>query len=257
MSRKLTLTNLGRCRFCSATFRVWVIQTALQICGFVHLTTQSRSLTEQLAFDQDDVLVAALRNGDEAAFSYVIERHHAAMVRVATLFCRDEDVAEEVAQETWIAVLKGIEQFEARSSLKTWIFSILSNKAKTRGQRESRSVAFSDLLSAAVEDAEFEPTVDQTRFKQDGWWTDARHPHHWETTPEAAYQSAEVRSFIAQAIQALPPNQHQVILLRDVQGWSSDEVCNVLGISETNQRVLLHRARAKVRNTLEPYFDEH
>jgi RNA polymerase sigma-70 factor, ECF subfamily len=214
-------------------------------------------LVDQLAFAQEDMLVAALRNGDEAAFSYLIDRHHTAMVRVATLFCRDENVAEEVAQETWIAVLKGIEHFEARSSLKTWIFSILSNKAKTRGQRESRSVAFSDLMRDADEGADLEPTIDQSRFKEDGWWVDARHPHHWETTPEAAYQSAEIRGCIAQAIQSLPPHQHQVITLRDIQGWSSDEVCNVLGISETNQRVLLHRARAKVRNALEPYFDEH
>ena len=234
-----------------------VRRVLLQICGFARLTTQSRSLIDQIAFDQDDVLVAALRNGDEAAFSYLIERHHALMVRVATLFCRDEDVAEEVAQETWIAVLKGVEHFEARSSLKTWIFNILANKAKARGQRERRSVAFSDLMKGEDQDAELEPVVDPARFKADGWWVDETHPHPWETTPEAAYQSAEVRGRIAQAIQALPPTQHQVILLRDVQGWSSEEVCNVLGISQTNQRVLLHRARAKVRNTLEPYFDEH
>ena len=224
------------------------------------LAAQSSALTTSFAFDQDDVVIAALRGDDERAFSYLVDRHHTAMVRVATLFCRDQNVAEEVAQETWIAVLKGLDKFEARSSLKTWIFSILSNKAKTRGVRESRSVTFSDLAGADEEAADFEPAVDPARFKEDGWWVDATHPHSWQTTPEAApeaaYQSAEMRQHIQQAIESLPLHQRQVITCRDVEGWSSQEVCNVLGVSETNQRVLLHRARAKVRSALEHYIDE-
>jgi RNA polymerase sigma-70 factor (ECF subfamily) len=214
-------------------------------------------LVAQLAFDQDDVLIASLRSGDENAFTYLVDCHYASMVRVAVLFCRDQDAAEEVVQETWIAVLKGLEKFEARSSLKTWIFSILANKAKTRGMRESRSVAFSELAAQADEEGDGnESLVDPARFKEDGWWRETTHPHRWETTPEAAYQSAEIRGCIQQALDLLPHNQCQVITLRDLEGWSSEEVCNALDISETNQRVLLHRARSKVRNALERYFDD-
>ena len=220
------------------------------------MTAKWAILIAQLVFDQDEVIIAALRRGDEQAFSYLVDRYHAAMVRVATLFCRDQNVAEEVVQETWIAVLKGSDKFESRSSLKTWIFSIVSNKAKTRGVRESRSVTFSDLAGADEEATAVEATVDPARFKEDGWWVDATHPNSWATTPDTAYQSSEVRAYIQQAIESLPLNQRWVITYRDIEGWSSQEVCNVLDVSETNQRVLLHRARAKVRSALEHYFDE-
>ncbi len=219
------------------------------------------ALVDPFAFTQDDQLVAALRNGDEAAFSYLVDNHHNAMVRVATLYCRDEHVAEEVVQETWIAVLKGVEHFEARSSLKTWIFSILSNKAKTRGQRESRSVPFSQLVAAEIDVND--PAVDPLHFDTpatnanwEGWWHDDHHPSPWQNLPESNILAEEVRARVNWAITQLPTCQGQVITMRDVLAYGSDEVCNIMGISETNQRVLLHRARSKVRNALQKYFDE-
>ena len=222
---------------------------------------QYDELVAQPVFAQDDVLIAALRDGDEAAFSFLIDRYHTSLVRLATTFCRDEHVAEEVVQETWIAVLKGIEHFEGRSSLKTWLFSILSNKAKTRGVRESRSVAFSQLVNDEVEADD--PAVDPTYFDTPatnaawvGWWHDDHHPSPWQNMPEGHALASELRACISRAIAQLPTCQGQVITLRDVLGYESDEACNVLGISETNQRVLLHRARSKVRRALEKYFDE-
>lgn len=182
------------------------------------------------------------------------------MVRVAMIYCRNQGAAEEVAQETWLALLKGIHQFEARSSLKTWLFSILANKAKTRGQRDSRAITFTELAAMqgdAGENANDEGVVDVARFKPDGWWRDDRHPVDWQTTPEAAYQSTEIRACIQQSLAALPANQQQVMILRDIEGFEAESVCNIMGISETNQRVLLHRARAKVRNALESYFGKH
>ncbi len=217
---------------------------------------QNPRLAAQLIFEQETLLIDALRRGDEAAFTYLIDCHHAAMLRVAMLFCREQNVAEEVVQETWIAVLNGIDRFEGRASLKTWIYSILSNKAKTRGQRESRSVAFSKLSSANEEINLFDPAVDPQRLKEDGWWRDDKHPSPWEITPEAAYESSEIRDCVQRSIASLPPNQRQVITFRDLNGMDPLEVCNILGISETNQRVLLHRARSKVRRALEHYFDE-
>ena len=201
-------------------------------------------------------LVEALRRGDEAAFEALIEQYHTSLVNLAMLYVPNRSVAEEVAQETWLGVLQGINRFEARSSLKTWIFRILTNSAKTRGQRESRSVPFSSLVDAETES--FEPAVDPARFlpaDHPDW------PHHWATaprswseTPEERLLSGETRRCIREAIAALPPHQREIITLRDVDGWSSEEVCNVLGITETNQRVLLHRARSKVRRALAEYL---
>jgi RNA polymerase sigma-70 factor (ECF subfamily) len=165
-------------------------------------------------------------------------------------------VAEELAQETWLAVLQGLNRFESRSSLKTWIFTILTNKAKTRSQREKRSISFSDLdetLSAL-------PTVDSDRFnlptaeKSPNHWAAESKPGTWAGIPEDTLVSQEVMELIGQAIGALPENQRIVITLRDIHELSSMEVCNVLSISETNQRVLLHRARAGVRQALENYW---
>jgi RNA polymerase sigma-70 factor (ECF subfamily) len=153
-------------------------------------------------------------------------------------------------------VLQGINRFEARSSLKTWIFRILTNSAKTRGQRESRSVPFSSLVDPETEP--FEPAVDPARFlpaDHPNWphhW--ASPPRSWSDTPEERLLSGETRQCIRDAIAALPPHQREIITLRDVDGWSSEEVCNVLGITETNQRVLLHRARSKVRRALAEYL---
>lgn len=192
-------------------------------------------------------LVGALQAGDEDAFMSLVERYHPSLVRIARMYVPSNEVAEEVVQETWIAVLEGIGRFERRSSLKTWIYSILVNIAKTRGQRERRSIPFS--ASAPLGAAE--PAVDPERFLADGGW--ALGPKPWET-PEESLLSGETRELILRTIDGLPDSQREVITLRDVAGWSSQEVCNALEISETNQRVLLHRARSKVRTALEHYF---
>jgi RNA polymerase sigma-70 factor, ECF subfamily len=205
----------------------------------------------------DQQQLAALRAGDEGAFAGLVRRHHAAMVRFASVYVPSRAVAEEVVQETWLAVLGGLDRFEGRSSLKTWIFRILTHKALTRGAREHRTVPFSALFDPAKDEGE--PAVDPERFfsarpQQPGEWTDP--PRRWEGAPEERLLSRETLARVGAAIDALPPSQREVILLRDVEGWASSEVCNVLGITETNQRVLLHRARSKVRRALEVYLDE-
>jgi len=198
--------------------------------------------------EEDLRQVAAIRAGDEAAFISLVECHHRAMVRLAGAYVLP-GVAEEVAQEAWIGVLKGLHQFEGRSSLKAWIFRILVNCAQFRGAREARAVPFSSL-----ETESHEPAVAGERFQ------DAEHPRwpgHWVKYPEPWSDerliSEETLHFVAKAMDALPPNQREVMRLRDVEGWSSAEVCEALNISEANQRVLLHRARSKVRQAIEPY----
>jgi RNA polymerase sigma-70 factor, ECF subfamily len=188
-----------------------------------------------------------LRAGDESAFMELVERHHAALVRLARSFVSSRAVAEDVAQETWLGVLNGLDRFEGRSSLKTWIFRILVNRAKTRGERESRSVPFSSL-----EGADGEPSVDPDRFVEAGAW--ASPPRSWEGEPEERLLAGEAREVIDAAIEKLPPAQRQVITLRDIDGLDADEVVDVLDITDGNQRVLLHRARSKVRQALEDYL---
>src|SRR4051794_3172208 len=201
----------------------------------------------------EQALVAALRQGDEAAFELLLDRHHGAMVALAVHYVRDRAVAEEVAQETWLAVLKGIDRFEGRAALKTWIFQILVNRAKTRGIREGRTVPLSALENPALEGSE--PAVAPDRFlppdhaQWPGHWASA--PQRWDDDPEAAALTGEMRGWIEAAIAALPESQRLIITLRDVQGWTPDEVCESLGITDGNQRVLLHRARARVRTALE------
>ncbi len=201
-------------------------------------------------------LLEALRAGDEAAFIFLVEQHHRSLVRLARMFVHDDQTAEELAQEAWLAVLHGLDRFEARSSLKTWIFTILTNKARTRGQREKRSISFSELDKTASAS----PTVDPDRFnppaaeKWPNHWSEGREPLPWAGVPEDSLIANETMDLIVRAIEALPENQRIVITLRDIHELSSSEVCNILGISETNQRVLLHRARAKVREMLEKYL---
>jgi RNA polymerase sigma-70 factor, ECF subfamily len=202
---------------------------------------------------QDEQLVAALRAGDESAFAGLVDRYQAAFVRVALMYVRDRAVAEEVAQETWLAVLNGIDGFQARSSLKTWLFRILTNRAKTRGERERRSVPFS-----AIGEAD-EPSVNPDHFQvqgdqHPGGWRDF--PHSWEGDPEERLLAGETRRLILATIEELPPVQRAVITLRDIEGFGADDVCNVLELSDTNQRVLLHRARSRVRRALEQYLGE-
>jgi RNA polymerase sigma-70 factor (ECF subfamily) len=202
---------------------------------------------------EDRELVEALRRGDEAAFMRVVNAYGPALLRVARMYVPSGAVAEEVVQETWIGVLNGIDRFEGRSSLKTWIFRILTNIAKTRGQRERRSVPFSSAAGAAAG----EPAVDPDRFLPSGderaraW---AIGPTPWPD-PEESLLSGETREEILEAIDHLPPAQREVITLRDVEGWSSEEVRNAMEISETNQRVLLHRARSKVRGAIERHLN--
>ena len=205
--------------------------------------------------DQPDrELVAALRAGDEEAFVRIVREWHGSLLRVARIFVPTRTLAEEVVQETWIGVFNGIDRFETRSSLKTWIFRILTNIAKTRGQREGRTVPFSALERP---DAVPEAAVDADRFLSPDH---ERWPGHWaskpEPWPEERLLAAETRELVDRAIEQLPPAQRAVISLRDVEGWSSEETRNALGVSETNQRVLLHRARSKVRQALEGYLME-
>jgi RNA polymerase sigma-70 factor (ECF subfamily) len=194
-------------------------------------------------------LVAALRAGDESAFRELIAMYHAMLVRVARAYVPTQTAAEEVAADTWLAVLEGIDRFQERSSLKTWIFRILTNKAKTRGMRERRSLPFSALESE-------ESSVDPDRFHG----PEHRWPGHWAAPPqgfpEERLLAAETREVVEQAIERLPPAQRAVISLRDIEGWDAEEVRNALTLSETNQRVLLHRARSAVRAALESYLEE-
>jgi RNA polymerase sigma-70 factor (ECF subfamily) len=200
----------------------------------------------------DEQLVAALRAGDEEAFRTVVRDWHASLLRVARIFVPTRALAEEVVQETWLRVLGALDRFEGRSALRTWVFRILVNTAKTRAQREGRTIPFSALQDAArVPEAAVEPE----RFLPDDH---PRYPGHWASPPadlpEERVLAAETREVIAGAIEALPASQRAVISLRDVEGWSSDEVCNALDLTEVNQRVLLHRARAKVRSAVEEHL---
>jgi RNA polymerase sigma-70 factor, ECF subfamily len=200
----------------------------------------------------DAQLVAALRAGDEETFRRLVREWHSPLLRVAQIFVPSRAVAEEVVQETWLRVLGALDRFEGRSSLKTWVFRILVNTAKTRAQREGRTIPFSALQNPGhVPEAAVEPE----RFLPDGH---DRWPGHWSSLPrslpEESLLAAETRERIAAAIDALPSSQRAVISLRDIEGWSADEVRNALDLSEVNQRVLLHRARAKVRRALEEYL---
>jgi RNA polymerase sigma-70 factor, ECF subfamily len=201
---------------------------------------------------EDHALVQRLREGDESAFAELIDRYGATMVRVAQMYVRDRGTAEEVVQETWLAVLNGIDRFEERSSLKTWLFRILTNRAKTRGERDGRTVPFSSLAGAGEED---EPSVDPDRFLG----PDSPHPGAWAAPPRAWPEDEalgrETLGVIEMAIEQLPETQREVIRLRDVEGWSPMEVAEALQITDGNQRVLLHRARSKVRAAVEAYLD--
>jgi RNA polymerase sigma-70 factor, ECF subfamily len=205
-------------------------------------------------FADEAQLLESLRLGDERAFAALVDELGPTMLRLARLYVRERSVAEEVVQEAWLGVLRGIERFEGRSSLRTWLFRIVTNLAKTRAVREARSVPFSALVGAEVEDEG--PSVPTERFRGPGdrWaghWADP--PADW-ARPEDELLSAETRDVIGRAIEMLPEAQRAVITLRDVEAWTSAEVCNALELSETNQRVLLHRARTKVRHALDEYL---
>lgn len=198
------------------------------------------------AVSDDAAVVARLLAGDEAAFDTLVSAYQGSMLRVARVFLSKPDVAEEVVQETWLAVLRGLRAFEGRASLKTWIFRILANRARSRATREARVVPFAELASADDEQADADL---ERRFSTDGQWTDP--PTDWRVhSPEALVLRQEVMQHLATALEALPPAQRTVVTLRDVDGWSSEDVCESLEISEGNQRVLLHRARTRLRAAL-------
>ena len=205
--------------------------------------------------EADRRLVASLRAGDGAAFMRSSTSSGPSMLRLARQFTPSRAVAEEVVQETWLAVLNGLDRFEGRSSLKTWILRILVNRAKTRGMRERRTVPF-----AALADGRGGRRL-RGRRRRSLQPADGRYPDHWaaplprwDELPERAAESRETLSFVREAIDMLPDMQRTVILLRDVEGWDGPQVSNALEITETNQRVLLHRARSKVRAALEERY---
>ena len=201
-------------------------------------------------------LLERLRAGDEQAFTTLVASYHPTMLAVAQHYVKTRASAEEVVQEAWLGVIKGLDRFEGRSSLKTWILRILVNIAKTRGVRDARSVPFAALGSDVDDDAP--PAVAAERFQgpgeaYEGHWRAA--PSGWEQLPEERLTGRETLAAALQAIEALPPAQRTVITMRDVAGCGSEEVCALLEISEGNQRVLLHRARSKVRAALEEHLD--
>jgi RNA polymerase sigma-70 factor (ECF subfamily) len=204
-------------------------------------------------YTDDASLLAGLRNGDENAFIALVDAYGPSMRRVARSFVRTDAIADEVVQEAWLGAVRGLDRFEGRASLKTWLHRIVANIARTQAMREARSTPFSALeLDREAEAAE--PALAADRFQgpdgrfPGGW---VSFPLPWSRTPETELLSVETRGLIDATIATLPPGQRLVITLRDVEGWDSSEVCSVLELSETNQRVLLHRARSKVRTALE------
>jgi RNA polymerase sigma-70 factor (ECF subfamily) len=189
--------------------------------------------------DGDARLLDRLRAGDEAAFVALVAAHHDAMLRLASNFVSSRAVAEEVVQDTWLGVLRGIDRFEGRSSLRTWLLAILVNRARTTGVREARSIAVGDAT----------PTVDRARFDAAGAWSSP--PEQWVEDAEERLGAAELAAHIQAALEQMPPRQRAVVTLRDVDGLDSDEVCAVLSLSQANQRVLLHRGRSQLRRALE------
>jgi RNA polymerase sigma-70 factor, ECF subfamily len=206
----------------------------------------------ELSLDERE-FCAALRRGDETAFGELLSQYHAPLRRLALAYVRTAAVADEVVQETWFSVVRGIDRFDGRSSLKTWIFRILTNTAKTQATREARTMP----MSAFAVEEDDELAVDPSRFfasheHSAGHW--ASPPSRWDELPEEYVGGRETLATLKAAVEKLPPMQQQVIVLRDIEGWEPGEVCDLLEISDANQRVLLHRARSKVRQALETRF---
>ena len=202
----------------------------------------------ETVFDSE---LEALRAGDEAAFRSLIQRYHGPMFRFAMTYVGDRGVAEDVVQEAWLTCLRSLDRFEGRSSLKTWLFGILVNVARSRRRKESRILPFASLWRRDDSDRR-RSTVDESRFGSDGMWRDG--PGSWDNVPESKVLADETVQLVRSAIDALPPKQREVILLRDVAGFDATEVSGLLGISAANERVRLHRARAAVRQRLEEYL---
>lgn len=202
-------------------------------------------------------LVARLKQGEEGAFDELVKRHHGALIRMAMGYVADREVAEEVVQDTWMAVIQGLDRFEGRSSLRTWIVGIMIHKAKDRGVREKRHTTFSDFETF---DDKHEEAVDPSRFHQSGEWAGhwAFPPQPWdEKTPEKLLASQQAVNAMHRAIDTLPSTLKTVLILRDVEGVEAKEVCGILKITETNLYVRLHRARERVRQAVETYLKGH
>ena len=216
-------------------------------------TTDQQLKNPAAKWSDESILLDGLRKGNEEAFAYLLDTYYGQLLRVAMSHVPSRAVAEEVVQETWQGVLESLPRFEGRSSLKTWLFRILTNRAKTRGKRESR------YESMDSEEGESEGWTDPDRFIPggglQGHWRVL--PTPWDDrTPERLLLSKESQRLIQAAIDALPPVQRQVMMFRDIEGVEASEVCNLLDITETNQRVLLHRARTKVRRTIDAQLSE-
>jgi RNA polymerase sigma-70 factor (ECF subfamily) len=221
------------------------------------LNPTSRSYSRILVFGADVGELHALRRGSEAAFRALVERHQATLLRVARSLVRDRSLAEEVVQQTWVEVIEGGFAFDGRSTIKTWLCGICINVARARLRRERRTTPLSSL-GLGGESVENAPAVDPSRFfGPDTHWAGHWYafPAPWPATPEDGARGSELRARLAAAIDELPEAQREVLVLRDVEGFSGEEICNLLGLSDTNQRVLLHRARSRLRSLLEDFFD--
>jgi RNA polymerase sigma-70 factor (ECF subfamily) len=197
--------------------------------------------------EDESALLERLRSGDESAFEELVALHDGALHRVARTFVRTDAAADDVVQETWLGVVRGLQAFEGRSSLRTWIFKILVNTARTRATRDARSLPFSALES------DTRPAVEPAAFGADGRWSSA--PARLDADPESGLLSRELREHLLGAVERLSPDQRAVITLRDLVGLPAAEVCELLDVSDANQRVLLHRARARVRTALLPFVE--
>jgi RNA polymerase sigma-70 factor, ECF subfamily len=205
----------------------------------------------------DSVIVGRLRAGDERAFAEVVDAYTPGMLRLARMYGVSRNAAEDVVQETWLRALRALDSFEERAGFRTWVYAILANCARRRAETDSRSVPLADLSSQGERE---EPAVEPTRFfpaghpRWAGMWT--THVEGWESIPDERLLAGEARQRFRAAIEELPPRYAVVFVLRDVEGWTSDELCSLLGLTPENQRVLLHRARSRIRSLLEEYFSE-
>lgn len=219
------------------------------------ISRRSQSATSSGLKKDEDRLLARLKRGDEGAFDELVNQHHSALIRMAMGYVADREVAEEVVQDTWMAVIESLSRFEGRSSLRTWICGILIHKAKDRGVREKRHTTFSAFESC---DDDNDEAVDPSRFRQTGEWAGhwAFPPQPWDDqTPETLLASKQAVDCMQRAIEALPATLKEVLILRDVEGVEAKEVCEMLNITETNLYVRLHRARERVRAAVETYLE--
>jgi RNA polymerase sigma-70 factor, ECF subfamily len=204
-------------------------------------------IADEPGLPPDEIIVGRLRAGDEAMFARLLDAWSGGLLRAARAYVGSHESAEDVVQDTWLAVLRGVDRFEGRSSLRTWVYRILVNTAKTRGVKEGRTVPTASVTG---------PTVDPARFQGPA----EPHPGHWRSFPavwpsvEGEIEARELQAYVQSAVADLPPRQRIVITMRDVDGYDAEDVCAMLEISAANQRVLLHRARATVRGRLEEYF---